>query len=233
MLAEERLGLRGQSPDLLPRLPEAPGGVRRLGTHGDPLTTLLHDQRLSLHLGRALEGFGRTLLSGTGVAGGDLRRFALALEVLVGEWQRQRYEDVLLPWMAKHGVPHTSQILEELRDLYCQEGYLIEVIAQAAERDGRLTRLEEHRVARAALELSEVERRLWLMLAHDVLPALARRAGPAELAELERELATFDEGHALKAKCVRALSEGHQLIARYAPTSPTRARDGRELGSLH
>lgn len=219
MLAENQVPTENRPRVVVPR-PVAQRALRPLIGGVDPLAELLHDQRLCLRLGRAVEGFGVALRSGQQTRIGDLRTFARVFRVLVDDWQHERWEHVLMPWMVRHGLSYTSPLVAELGDVYSLERHSVEVLAEFAERERSLCDIEKQSVARTALELAALEQRLWVRLANDIVPALRRRSNDAQLDELARALARFDELHTAKASCSRALSESRDLIARYGAAPP-------------
>jgi hemerythrin-like domain-containing protein len=216
--------------------PERPAGARAplfemLESH--PLASLIGEHRLIGALAEALSGFAECVASeSTPHTRADLAAFARVFRDLGDYVHHEKEETVLLPLLVHLGFDWEGGPLAEVRQDHCQERYLIDVLCQAAEREGEWNPDERRRIASTASALAEFQRAHLLLENTKLFPAVTERMSSAELRLLAAELRTFDlrvEQYLPRATLTELAQD---LIRRYlAPARAARVLGTHGLGS--
>jgi hemerythrin-like domain-containing protein len=158
-----------------------------------PLESLIREHRLIGKLAQALSNFSECFaFQPTPDDRDDLAKFARVFRELGDCMHHEKEETVLLPLLAHLGFDWEDGPIAEVRQEHCQERYLIDVLCQAAEREGDWSEDERRRVCATASALAEFQR-THLHKENTVLfPVILQRLSANEQRLLESELHIFD-----------------------------------------
>ena len=183
-----------------------------------PLDSLIREHRLIGKLAQALSNFSECFASQpTPHDRDDLAKFSRVFRDLGDCMHHEKEETVLLPLLAHLGFDWEDGPLAEVRQEHCQERYLINVLCQAAEREGDWSEHERRRVCATASALAEFQRTHLHKENTELFPVILQRMSAKEQRLLESELHIFDlrmDRHMPRAE-LTALAE--DLIQRYLP----------------
>lgn len=179
------------------------------------LRSLHHDHRLLLELTDALEVFAGVLPRSRAVPVADLEAFAYAFREFADNLHYEKEECVLMPFLTRHGYDWNGKLLTQMRDDHNQNRYLIDVLHQAAQRKGVLSREDQRRLVSTASALADVQRKLFAMQDIELFPEVSSSIDGDALAALSADLADFDTHVGPRALQLKRLITG--LSLRYSP----------------
>ena len=171
------------------------------------LVSLHQDHRILLALTEALDAFARVVAEREDVGPGEVGAFADAFREFADNVHYEKEEQVLLPFLVRHGFDWNRELLEQVRSDHCQDRYLIEVLHHAAQRDGCFGKQERRLVASTAAELARVQRDLLMKQDIELFPEVVSLLDPSALASLQAELSLFDLHAAGRSAQARRLIE--------------------------
>jgi hemerythrin-like domain-containing protein len=181
------------------------------------LSSMQRDHRVLARLVAALEGYAESLLKSGARPEGELYRFVRALAALIDLRHGEKEEQVLFPWIVRHGFDFNAEPLEHCLAAHCQERYLIAVLAQFAARGERNWSAEDvRRVVATALALVRSCEQLLSEEALELLPEIVARFDRLALSELDSELCRFAEASDGSEDGREASSVARELMERYA-----------------
>lgn len=178
------------------------------------LSSLHQDHRILLALTDALDIFARAIANRDDVAPAEVGAFAHAFREFADNMHYEKEEQVLLPFLVRHGYDWNRELLEQVRADHCQDRYLIDVLHHAAQRDGSFSKEDRRRVASTAAALAGVQRDLLMKQDIELFPEVVSLLDAAALASLQAELSLFDLHAGTRSARARKLIEG--LSARYS-----------------
>lgn len=177
------------------------------------LFSLHQDHRVLLTLTDALDAFARVVAEREDVSPGEVGAFAHAFREFADNMHYEKEEQVLLPFLVRHGFDYNRELLEQVRSDHCHDRYLIEVLHHSAQRDGSFSREDRRRVASTAAELAGVQRDLLMKQDIELFPEVVSLLDVSELARLQAELSLFDLHAGRRSAPARKLI--HDLSERY------------------
>lgn len=185
------------------------------------LESLERDHRLLQGLTEALEVYVSALEAGRPLQEGDLRNLVDGFRTLADYRYFEKVEEVLIPVLVRNGFDYNLDLLDDGRREHERVRYLIEVLHQSAERELNWNLDERQRIARAALDLVEHQRRLATRQEMELFPEIVTRLEPPVLGRLTQQLSRFDEHNSSRwpEMDVSALSQA--VLARYTSTLPS------------
>ena len=185
------------------------------------LESLERDHRLLQGLTEALEVYVSALEAGRPLREGDLRNLVDGFRTLADYRLFEKVEEVLIPVLVRNGFDYNLDLLDDGRREHERVRYLIEVLHQSAERELNWNLDERQRIARAALDLVEHQRRLAARQEVELFPEIVTRLEPPVLGRLTQQLSRFDEHNSSRwpEMDVSALSQA--VLARYTSTLPS------------
>lgn len=156
------------------------------------LSSLHQDHRILLILTDALDSFARAIACSEIDDPGELGTFAQAFQEFADHHHYEKDEQVLLPFLARHGFDWNGELFEQVRSEHRRERYLIDVLAHAAQQQGRFGKAERLRVGATAAELAGMQRRLTMKQDIELLPEVLLLLDTSALERLNEELSEFD-----------------------------------------
>ena len=178
-----------------------------------PLLSLQLEHRLLFDLTDALDVFAEKL-GGNGRVLPDSKAFAHVFREFVDRIHYEKEEQVLFPFLVRHGFDWNSQELVEMRSQHCHDRHLIEVLEYGAARRCAHSCTSRRSLAATARALAKVQRRLSMSQDIELFPRVVSSLDPEAKAQLGRELARFDrdtEDRALPlANAIRGLITRHR-----------------------
>lgn len=145
----------------------------------------------------------------------DLDDFARFFREFADEIHHEKEENILLPLITRHGFCWEEGILADVRQDHEQERYLIDVLCQASERYGTWTDEDRRCIAATARALGHFQRAHLKRENDDLFPDVTRRLPACVLAQLEGELARFDQVPRHRALSSALVSLAERLARRY------------------
>ncbi len=187
------------------------------------LESLEHDHRLLRSLTEALEAYVAALEAGQPLHAGDLRDLAQGFRAVADYQHFEKVEEVLLPVLVRNGFDYNLDVLGGGWLEHERVRYLIEVLYQSAERDLNWNLDERQRIARAARNLVENQRRT-TQLEQELFPEIVTRLQPPVLGQLTEQLCQFDEHSAARVPSLDIPELSRSVLARYAAAGPDSSR---------
>ena len=179
------------------------------------LSSLKQDHHMLLALTDALDVFANALMRTEEVSPSDVGEFAHAFREFADYVHYEKEEHVLLPFLVRHGFDWNCELLEQIRAEHSRDRYLIDVLHQAGEQQGRLSQHDRRRLAATAATLASVQRGLTMKQDIELLPEVTTALDPQALEELNAELSRFDSQRGGRAVKLRRMIQG--LTLRYCP----------------
>jgi hemerythrin-like domain-containing protein len=167
----------------------------------------------------ALQGYADRLRSAGPVDADDYARFATAFRELVDYRHHEKEEGIVLPLLARNGVAWSTGILCEVRRQHRHLRYLIDVLCQAAAKDGVWSRERRRQLAEAAMAFVEFKRGHMLKEEAELLPLLELRLDEQAMAQLASQLQHFDEMSGRNERTAQIWQSAEELVQRYAADS--------------
>jgi len=178
------------------------------------LASLHQDHRILLALTDALDAFARVVAERDDVSPGEVGAFADAFRDFADNMHYEKEEQVLLPFLVRHGFDYNRELLQQVRSDHCQDRYLIDVLHHSAQRDGCFSREDRRRVASTAAALASVQRDLLMKQDIELFPEVVSLIDGAALSSLQAELSLFDLHASSRSAHARKLIQG--LSERYS-----------------
>lgn len=188
------------------------------------LESLENDHRLLQSLTEALEAYVAALEAGQPLHAGDLHDLAQGFRAVADYRHFEKVEEVLLPVLVRNGFDYDLDALEGGRLEHERVRYLIEVLHQSAERDLSWNLDERRRIACAARNLVEHQRRLTTQLEQELFPRIVNQLQAPVLGKLTQQLCQFDEHDAARLPHLDIPELSRSVLARYATTGPGSSR---------
>jgi len=184
-----------------------------------PLASLIRDHELIGQLAGALMSFSACVEGQPSEHDrADLASFARIFRELGDCLHHEKEETVLLPLLAQLGFDWDDGPLAEVRLEHCQERYLIDVLCQAADREGAWDDDERRRIAATASSMADFQRAHLLKENTVLFPVVMQRMSPAELRLLSGELRIFDVRIERRIPRAELTALAQDLIGRYLPS---------------
>lgn len=177
------------------------------------LFSLQQDHQLLLALTEALDGFSQAMQRAEDINADEVGAFAHAFRGFADYLHYEKEEQVLLPFLVRHGFDWDGELLERVRADHRQDRYLIDVLHHAAERDGSYSNEDRRRLQGTAATLANEQRRLSMQQEIELFPEIASGLDAEALAGLQAELSDFDQHHLSSATALRQLIR--RLVDRY------------------
>jgi hemerythrin-like domain-containing protein len=182
------------------------------------LESLEHDHRLLRSLTEALEAYVSALEAGHPLHAGDLRDLVQGFRTVADYRHFEKVEEVLVPVLVRNGFDYNLDVLDGGRLEHERVRYLIEVLYQSAERELSWNLDERQRIACAARNLVEHQRRLTTQLEQELFPEIVTRLDGPVLGRLTEQLCQFDEQSAARDSALDIPELSRSVLARYAAT---------------
>jgi acetoin utilization protein AcuB len=185
-----------------------------------PLASLIREHALIGPLAEALAHFAHCMTSRAQEPSGEraeLEQFARVFKDFADCVHHEKEETVLLPFLSRHGYAWSDGPLEDVRRDHRQERHLIDVLYQAASRDGAWSPEDRRRIVATAVALAEFQREHLLKENTILFPGVIRGASARELEALQAEFAAFDVSVARHMPCAELEELARSLIARHSP----------------
>lgn len=184
------------------------------------LESLEHDHRLLQSLTEALEAYVSALEAGKPLHAGDFRDLVQGFRMVADYRHFEKVEEVLVPVLVRNGFDYNLDVLDGGRIGHERVRYLIEVLYQSGERELSWNQDERQRIACAARNLVEHQRRLTTQLEEELFPEIFTRLEGSVLGQLTEQLCQFDEHSAARDPDLDIPGLSRSVLARYAATRP-------------
>lgn len=159
-----------------------------------PLQSLEREHRVVMHLADALDDLAcRLARDPQPRAVSEAALLARTFRVFVDGVHYEREEQVLLPFIARHGFDWNGEALASIRSAHRQERYLIAVLGQIAEQPGPHSRDSLRRLAATAAALAEDQRTLAMRQDIELFPEVTTRLDGQAGQRLSEQLSRFDD----------------------------------------
>jgi hemerythrin-like domain-containing protein len=179
------------------------------------LFSLHQDHRVLLELTDALDVFAIELTRSEALGPDSVGAFARAFRDFADNIHYEKEEQVLMPFLTRHGFDYHGELLQQVRDDHCQERYLIDVLSHAGQREAGLSWDDRWRLARTATTLASVQRNLLIKQDVELFPAVTSSLDRQALEQLFADLSEFDF---YRSDCSREPKELIRTLARQYPS---------------
>jgi hemerythrin-like domain-containing protein len=162
-----------------------------------------------------------------GVLMGDLQGFVTFLNEFGELVHHVKEEDVLLPYLVRHGMSWDTGPISRIRADHDQERYLLRVLEQATNQEGHFSREDRRHAVATVRGFVEFLRGHIDKEDGILMPAIADRLTPQAIGELEDALTAFDRERCGLESYDQSVRAVEALIAKYEPPESVPADDGR------
>jgi hemerythrin-like domain-containing protein len=188
------------------------------------LDSLRRDHQLLFGLTEALDAYANAMDAEQPLVAGDFAALVQGFRTFADYRHFEKEEQILGPWLVRHGFDDNLPILVDGRDEHHKLRYLIDVLYQSAQRELDWTKDERKRISAAAHSLCERQRRLAAQQEIELFPDIITRIAGSHLEELASELWQFDVRSEAKSSALDAQELSRDVFGRYAGLGPSRAR---------
>jgi hemerythrin-like domain-containing protein len=126
-------------------------------------------------------------------------------------------EDILHPFLARHGFSWDTGPLREIRDDHDQERYFMRVLEQAAGQEEPWSREDRRHAVATMRAFIEFERAHLNKENNKLFPDVAARLGGSELEALQAALQAFDDERFGRESYEAFVALAEKLVAQYLP----------------
>jgi hemerythrin-like domain-containing protein len=179
------------------------------------LLSLIQEHQLISRVVAALEVYAHQIRQCAPVLPEDLAHFARVFDELGDQLHHEKEENILLPFLSRHGFDWGTGVLRSVRSDHRQERYLIDVLSQAGERSASWSSEDRRQIAAASDALCEFQRRHHELENEKLFPEVIARLDADTLALLRDALEGFDREPQHEALRAAAEQLAKELTQRY------------------
>jgi hemerythrin-like domain-containing protein len=183
------------------------------------LRSLIKEHQVITQLIDCLERYADGLLDGRDPAteARDLYSFAHVFRGYADELHHEKEEEILQPFLTRHGFHWDDGVLADIRAEHERERYLIDVLEQAAECELEWTAEDRRSISATALALVTFQREHLAKENDELFPEAVRRLSAGALEDLRAALERFDRVPRHAALAVELVQLTGELLTRYPP----------------